>query len=51
VRSSVARRVKLLLAKGARIDAQSNDGTTALKLAISNGKTEVAALLREKGTQ
>ena len=41
--------VKLRLDKGAHIDAKSNDGTTALKLAVGNGKPEVAALLRERG--
>jgi ankyrin repeat protein len=43
--------VKLLLDKGAHIDAKSNDGTTALKLAVGNGKPDAAALLKEKGAQ
>ena len=41
--------VKLLLDHGAQINAKSDDGTTALKLATNNGKTDVAALLRERG--
>jgi len=41
--------VKLLLDRGANIDARSDDGATALKLADGNGKTEVAALLRARG--
>jgi ankyrin repeat protein len=43
--------VKLLLAKGANINAKSDDGATALKLAISNGKPEVEKLLWENGAQ
>ena len=42
---------RLLLDRGANINVKSNDGTTALKLAVNNGKPEVAALLREKGAQ
>jgi ankyrin repeat protein len=41
--------VKLLLERGADINAKSDDGTTALKLADGNGKTDVAALLRARG--
>jgi ankyrin repeat protein len=41
----------LLLDRGANIEAKSNDGTTALKLAVGNGKTDAAALLRERGAQ
>jgi ankyrin repeat protein len=41
--------VKLLLDKGANINAKSDDGTTALILAVRNGKPEVEKLLREKG--
>jgi ankyrin repeat protein len=41
--------VKLLLERGADINARSNDGTTALILADGNGKTKVAALLRARG--
>jgi ankyrin repeat protein len=37
------------LDRSADINARSDDGTTALKLADGNGKTEVAALLRAKG--
>jgi ankyrin repeat protein len=43
--------VTLLLDRGANINAKSADGTTALKLADGNGKTEVAALLHARGAQ
>jgi ankyrin repeat protein len=43
--------VKLLLDKGANVEARSDDGTTALQLAVSNGNTEVVKLLREKGAK
>lgn len=40
--------VKLLLDGGANVNAKRNDGTPALKLADSNGKTK-AALQQESG--
>ena len=43
--------VKLLLDRGANINARSDDGTTALKLAISNGKPDAEMLLRARGAQ
>ena len=43
--------VKLLLGKGVSIDARNEDGTTALKLAGNAGKTDAAALLRERGAK
>jgi ankyrin repeat protein len=41
--------VKLLLEKGANIEAKDNKGETALTMAVSKDKTETAKLLREKG--
>jgi len=43
--------VKLLLEKGAKVEAKSDDGTTALQVARRAGKAEVVKLLRGKGAQ
>jgi hypothetical protein len=40
--------VRLLLAKGANIDAKNNKGETALMLAEGKGHTEIVKLLQEK---
>ena len=40
---------RLLLEKGAAVDAQREDGVTALMLACQNGHVEAARLLLEKG--
>ena len=40
---------RLLLEKGAAVDAQMEDGRTALMLACTNGHVEAARLLLEKG--
>jgi len=41
--------VKLLLEKGANIEAKDNDGDTALINAAIKGETEMVKLLLEKG--
>ena len=41
--------VKLLLDKGANIEAKDKSDRTALVLAVSNGRTEVEELLRKRG--
>jgi ankyrin repeat protein len=41
--------VKLLLKKGANVDAKDNNGDTALKLATTANNAEVVKLLKEKG--
>ena len=43
--------VSALLDKGAKVDAKSNDGTTAMMLAMKNSKTEAVNLLRDHGAQ
>src|SRR5579875_4069208 len=40
---------KLLLGKGAQIDARNQHGETALSLAAQKGHTEFLQLLRERG--
>ena len=39
--------VQLLLDEGAELEAENDNGYTALDLAEENGRTEVASLLRE----
>ena len=41
--------VEALLAKGAAIDVQRNDGVTALIIASYSGHTEIVAVLLAKG--
>jgi ankyrin repeat protein len=41
--------VKLLLDKGANIEAKNNIGQTAMMKATDAGNTETANLLRERG--
>ncbi|HME58834.1 MAG TPA: ankyrin repeat domain-containing protein, partial [Terracidiphilus sp.] len=43
--------VKLLLEKGANIEAKDSDGYTALERAESKDMTEAAALLRARGAK
>jgi ankyrin repeat protein len=43
--------VKLLLDKGANIEAKDNSGKTALALATSMSHSDVVKLLREKGAK
>jgi ankyrin repeat protein len=40
---------RLLLDHGADVNARTDDGRTALAMAVKNGKEELAKLLREKG--
>jgi ankyrin repeat protein len=41
--------LKLLLDKGADVNAKSNDGQTALSIAVAANKNEAAELLRKAG--
>ena len=41
--------IEFLLARGADIDALSDDGKTALDIAVEQGNEEVANLLQERG--
>jgi ankyrin repeat protein len=43
--------VKALLDHGANVNDKSNDGTTALGLAISQKHPDIEVLLRAKGAQ
>ena len=43
--------VKLLLEKGARVDLTSENNVTALALADKDGRTEIAAALKQAGAQ
>jgi ankyrin repeat protein len=42
--------IKILLEKGAEVDARASNGTTALMLASQNGHTEIVKLLCEWGS-
>lgn len=42
---------RTLINHGARVNAKSDDGTTALQLAIDNKHPDVEELLRSKGAQ
>jgi len=41
--------VRLLLGRGANVDAESSDGRTALHLASYEGRTEIVRLLLDHG--
>lgn len=43
--------VKLLIEKGADVNAKDKNGNTPLKNALSHGKTEIAEFLREAGAK
>jgi ankyrin repeat protein len=43
--------VKTLLDHGANVNNKSDDGTTALKLALQFNHSDIVALLRAKGAQ
>jgi len=41
----------VLLAHGAEVNAKTNEGDTALEVAVSQGNRDVAELLRQHGGQ
>jgi len=41
----------LLIEKGAGVNEKRNDGITALRFALANGRNEVAELLRRSGAR
>ena len=43
--------VKLLIDKGAHVQAKANNGDTALSMAIRSKNTKLVTLLREKGAR
>ena len=48
-RTGLVNIVKLLVERGAEVNYQNPDGTTAMMLAASNGQAAVVKLLIEKG--
>ncbi len=51
MRTAPAENVRLLLEHGAKVNAKSADGLTALDYALRQGDTEVAAVLRKLGAE